>query len=155
MQKEIDDLAAVISAAGGDAFVAGQSSGAALALEAAASGVKMRKLASYEAPYVGQKPGLDYTAELQKKVAAGDNGGAVGYFMTTMVGAPFFVPYMLRMMGKVWKAMQAMAPTLPNDSRILDGFVVPAGRLAAITVPTLVMGGTKGAPADESGGFLA
>jgi len=53
-EREIEDLAAVISAAGGDAFVTGLSSGGGLALLAAASGVPMKKLASYEAPFVGQ-----------------------------------------------------------------------------------------------------
>jgi pimeloyl-ACP methyl ester carboxylesterase len=54
-EREIEDLGAVIQAAGGSAFVYGHSSGAALALEAAASGARMRKLAGHRRR---QQPGL-------------------------------------------------------------------------------------------------
>ena len=79
----------------------GFSSGAALALQAAASGVKRRKLASDEAPYVGirikrgTKP--DHLAEPQARLDKGDRGGAVGYFMVDMVGAPARTRRVLRM----------------------------------------------------------
>jgi pimeloyl-ACP methyl ester carboxylesterase len=149
-EREIEDLAAVIDAAGGDAYVMGQSSGAALALLAAASGVSMRKVASYEAPYVGQKAvrGVtpDYVTELRNRIASGDRGGAIGYFMVKMVGAPWFLPLMMRMMRTVWKQLQGVAHTLPYDAAVMSGFEVPTGMLAKITTPTLVMGGSKYAP---------
>jgi pimeloyl-ACP methyl ester carboxylesterase len=148
--KEYQDLEAVIGAAGGDAYVAGFSSGAALALQAAASGVKMRKLASYEAPYVGlnQVKGrdVDYLATLNELIAKGDNGGAVGFFMVKMVGGPAFLPLMMRLMPKVWKQLKAVATTLPYDATVMGPFIVPTGTLAKITVPTLVMGGSKAKP---------
>ena len=138
--REIEDLAAVIAAAGGDAYVMGQSSGAALALEAAASGLRIRKLAVYEAPYVGQS--TDFLARQKQFIAEGDRKGAVDYFMTTMVGGPFFMPLVMRLMPKVFTELQAVAHTLPYDTELLDGFEVPA-RFATITTPTLVMGGSK------------
>ena len=141
--REIEDLAAVIAAAGGDAFVMGQSSGGAIVLEAAASGVRMRKLASYEAPYVGQS--TDFLAAQKKFIAEGNRRGAVNYFMTTMVGAPFFMPLMFKLMPKVGKQLDAVAHTLPYDTELLDGFVVPA-RFASITTPALIMGGSKFKP---------
>ena len=148
--REVEDLAAVIGAAGGDAFVMGQSSGAALGLNAAATGVAMRKLAVYEAPYVGAKKvkgaAVDHVAELNRLLAEGNRGGAVGYFMVKMVGGPWFLPIMMRLMPKVWKQLQAVATTLPNDATIMDGFEVPAALLAKVKVPTLVMGGGKAAP---------
>ena len=141
--REIEDLAAVIAAAGGDAYVMGQSSGGALVLEAAASGLTMRKLASYEAPYVGQS--TDFLARQKQFIADGDRRGAVNYFMTTMVGGPFFMPLMMRLMPKVAAQLHAVAHTLPYDTELLNGFEVPA-RFASITTPTLVMGGSKYKP---------
>ncbi|MCU1557205.1 MAG: alpha/beta hydrolase [Microbacteriaceae bacterium] len=145
VQREIEDLAAIIAAAGGDAYVFGQSSGAGIALEAAASGVRMRKLAVYEAPYVGLAGDVDHVAKLQSYLTDDKRGAAVGHFMVKMVGAPAFVPLMMRLMPKVWKQLRGVAHTLPNDAMVMDGFNVPTARLGTITVPTLVMGGSKGA----------
>lgn len=150
-EREYEDLAAVIDAAGGDAFVLGFSSGGALALQAAASGVRMRKLASYEAPYVGINPrkGVepDYLAELNSRLARGDRGGAVGYFMVDMVGGPAFLPLMMRLMPKVFTQLKNVAHTLPYDTQVMGGtFTVPRELLATISVPTLVMGGSKAKP---------
>lgn len=149
-EREYEDLEAVIGAAGGDAFVLGFSSGAALALQAAAHGVKMRKVAAYEAPYIGvnkvkgQAP--DYLADLREFLARGDNGGAVGYFMVKMVGGPPYLPLMMRMMPKVFNQLKAIAPSLLNDTRVMDTFTVPTKTLSRIRIPTLIMGGSKAKP---------
>jgi pimeloyl-ACP methyl ester carboxylesterase len=149
-EREYEDLAAVIAAAGGDAYVLGFSSGAALALQAAASGVTMRKLASYEAPYVGinlkrgREP--DYVAELTNRLDRGDRGGAVGYFMVDMVGGPAFLPLMMRLMPKVFTQLKGVAHTLVYDTKVMNGFVAPTATLRKIGVPTLVMGGGKAKP---------
>jgi pimeloyl-ACP methyl ester carboxylesterase len=144
-QREVEDLVAVIAAAGGDAYVFGQSSGGGLALEAAASGARMRKLAVYEAPYVGLPDDVDHVAKLKSYLAEGKRGAAVGHFMVKMVGAPAFVPLMMRLMPKIWKQLRGVAHTLPNDAIVMDGFAVPTARFGTIAVPTLVMGGSKGA----------
>lgn len=150
VEREVEDLAAVIEAAGGDAFVMGQSSGASLALEAAVAGVPMRKLAVYEAPYVGinavrgRTP--DYLADLEALLAEGRHGAMIDYFMVRMVGGPAFLPVMMRLMPKVWRQLKAVAPSLLNDTRILGDFAVDSARLGRITVPTLVMGGSKAKP---------
>ena len=149
-EREYEDLAAVIAATGETPYVLGYSSGAALALQAAASGVAMKKLASYEAPYVGinSKKGVtpDYLDELQKRLDKGDNGGAVGYFMVDMVGGPAFLPLMMRLMPKVFAQLKAVAPTLRYDAQVMNTFTAPVATLAKITVPTLVMGGSKAKP---------
>lgn len=142
-EREIEDLAAVIAATGEKAFVMGQSSGGALALEAAAAGVPMKRVASYEAPYVGQSE--DFLAKQKQLIAEGNRKGAVNYFMTTMVGGPFFMPLMIAMMPKVSAQLKAVAHTLPYDTELLNGFAVP-DRLAKISVPALIMGGSKGKP---------
>ena len=149
-EREFEDLEAVISAAGNDAFVLGFSSGAGLALQAAAAGVPMKKLASYEAPFVGQvvikgKP-IDAVAELKALLARGDRAGAVSFFMVKVVGGPAFLPLMMKLMPKVWKQLQGVAHTLPYDTELMRGFVVPVETLKKITVPTLVMGGGKAKP---------
>lgn len=141
--REVEDLAAVIEAAG-ESFVMGQSSGGALVLEAAAAGVPMRKLASYEAPYVGQSE--DFLAKQKQLIASGNRKGAIDYFMTTMVGGPWFLPLMMRLMPKVFTKLQAIAHTLPYDTELLDGFTVPRERFGRITVAALVLGGGKGKP---------
>ncbi|MCU1514280.1 MAG: alpha/beta hydrolase [Microbacteriaceae bacterium] len=143
--REVEDLQAVILAAGaaGDVYVVGQSSGAALSLEAAAAGTPMKKLAVYEAPYIGATD-IDRVAELRRFLAADDNGGAVGYFLVKMVGAPAFLPIMMKLMPKVWNKLKAAAPTLPYDAVVMGSWVAPKDRFAKICVPTLVMGGTKG-----------
>ena len=149
-EREYEDLAAVIGAAGGNAFVAGFSSGGGLALRAAAHGVGMRALASYEAPFVGQvtvkgKP-VDALATLKSKLAAGDRAGMISFFMVDMVGGPRFLPIMMRLMPKVHHQLQAVAHTLPYDTELMNGFVVPSSELAGIRVPTLVMVGGQAKP---------
>lgn len=149
-EREYEDLQAVIDATGEDAFVLGFSSGAGLALQAAASGVKVRKLAAYEAPYVGLREvrgkKLDYLGELENLIVKGDRGGAVGFFMVKMVGGPAFLPLVMRLMPKVFKQLKDVAHTLPYDTIVMGSFDVPTATLAKITAPTLVMGGSKAKP---------
>lgn len=148
-QREFEDLAAVIEAAGGNAFVMGQSSGAGIVYRAAAAGVRMRKLVGYEAPWVGLRTAKDgtprdYLGELRALLARGENGKAVGYFMVKMVGGPFFLPLVMRLMPKVWTQLQATATTLPYDADVMGGqFEAPLDELARITVPSLVLCGGK------------
>jgi pimeloyl-ACP methyl ester carboxylesterase len=151
VEREVDDLRAVIEAVGGEAFVLGQSSGSGLAYEAAAAGVPMRSLVGYEAPYFGLRPGkdgapLDFVGDLDSLIAAGENGKAVDYFMVKMVKGPWFMPLMMRSMRKVWKQLLVVAPTLPYDARVMNGdFQVPAERFRGIRIPTLVLVGGKAA----------
>jgi pimeloyl-ACP methyl ester carboxylesterase len=148
VQREVEDLEAVLASAGGEAFVYGVSSGGALALEAAAAGAPITKLLVYEAPYTGiGADGIDHEAHLRSLLAEGKRGAAVSYFLVKMVKAPAFVPLMLRLMPKVWRAQTAAANTLPYEARVTNGFDVPVERLARIAVPTRVLVGGKAAPA--------
>lgn len=146
-ELEFDDLRAVIDTVGGEPYVLGFSSGAALAYRAAAAGVPMKKLIGYEAPYIGRRRGRDYVADLDRLIASGKNGKAVDYFMVKMVGAPFFVPVMFRMMGKLWPKMKQIAPTLRYDARVMGGdFEVPTKELSMIKIPALAIWGSKAKP---------
>jgi len=148
-QREFEDLAAVIDASGGDGSVMGQSSGAGIVYRAAAAGVPMRRLAGYEAPWVGLRPAKDgtprdYLGELRAMVSRGENGKAVGYFMVKMVGGPFFLPLVMRLMPRVWKQLQATATTLPYDAEVMGAqFEPPLDELSRIAVPSLVLCGGK------------
>jgi pimeloyl-ACP methyl ester carboxylesterase len=151
LEREIEDLAAVITYAGGNAFVYGISSCAGLALEAAAAGVAMRKLATYEVPYAGGgatgAAPVDHASHLNGLLAHNKRGAMVSYFLVKMIGVPAFVPIMLRFIPKVWRSQKASANTLPNEIAVSNNFTAPLDRLALISVPTLVMVGGKAAPA--------
>src|SRR5579859_2396645 len=85
VEREVEDIAALIAAAGGAASVFGHSSGAVLALEAARS-LAITKLVVYEPPFIvdDSRPPVprDYVAQITARVAAGRRGDAVEYFMT-------------------------------------------------------------------------
>lgn len=145
-EREVEDVAALIRATGRPAFLVGLSSGAALALEAAASRLDVRKVVAYEPPYVaeeGRGGDPEHEGELRRRLAAGDRGGAVKYFMRSMVGVPAPIVVMMPLMPWIWRRMKALAHTLPYDAAIMDGFKVPAARLASIEVPTLAVHGSK------------
>jgi hypothetical protein len=87
--------------------------------------------------------GAGHEAELGRRIAVGDRGGAIKYFMRDMVGVPAPVVVMMKLMPWIWRKLKAVAHTLPYDAAVMNGFVVPASRLAAIRVPTLVLHGSK------------
>ncbi|MGN6502822.1 MAG: alpha/beta fold hydrolase [Pseudolysinimonas sp.] len=147
VRLELDDLRAVADAVGGSPYVLGFSSGAGLAYRAAAAGMPMRGLIGYEAPWVGVRGNRDYVADLDRLAADGRGGRMVDYFMTKMIGVPFFVPAMFRLMRATWSKLSAVGPTIRYDARVMGGdFEVPVDELARIAAPTLVVWGSKAAP---------
>ena len=156
--REIEDLTAVIGAAGGQAHVWGLSSGAVLALDAAAAGLPISKLAVQEPPLVvepaDRRPPADMYQRLRELIDAGKRGAAVRYFVVDGMGAPAFVPGLLRLMPGVWKKFTAIAHTLPYDALLIDGYQagrpLPPGQWAAAAMPALVMCGVE----KESPDFL-
>jgi pimeloyl-ACP methyl ester carboxylesterase len=148
-EREIEDLGALIGAAGGSAALLGLSSGGALALEAAAAGLPVTGVVAYEPPYVepdGATRGREHPRRLQELLASGERGGAVKYFMRAMVGVPSPVVVMMRLMPGLWRKLAAVAHTLPYDCAAMGDFTVPAARLAAVKIPALVMHGSKTNP---------
>jgi pimeloyl-ACP methyl ester carboxylesterase len=145
-EREVEDVAALIEEAGGEAFVLGLSSGAALALEAAASGLNITKLVLYEPPFMVDAPPAAHAgheARLAALIAAGRRGDAVRYFMRTMVGLPAVFVVMMRLMPRVWRQLEAVAHTLPYDAAVMGDYSLPSRRLAAVSTPALVMDGEK------------
>jgi pimeloyl-ACP methyl ester carboxylesterase len=141
--REVEDLQALMGAAGGSASLLGLSSGAALALEAASAGLPVEKLVMYEPPYIGDASTPDHGARLRELLAANQRGAAVRYFMRDMVNVPAPVVWLMTLMVPVFSKLKAVAHTLPYDSAVLRGFRLPKERAASIRVPTLVMAGDK------------
>ena len=144
--REVEDLAALIEVAGGSAYVFGASSGAALAIEAAASGVPITKVALFEPPFVaaettGSEP--DHLAHLRQLVASERRSDAVKYFMKDMVRVPGPMLLVMRLMFPVWSKLKAAAHTLPYDAAILGNWSVPVERAAHVKVPAWVLYGGK------------
>jgi pimeloyl-ACP methyl ester carboxylesterase len=143
VEREIEDIAAVIEAAGGSAHLDGTSSGAALAMEAAASGVPIRKLAMWEPPYSvqGRLDLPDDTASVSRElVAAGRRGDAVEYFMLKVVGLPEEFAAAARQ-APWWKDQEAIAHTLAYDATVMGDYTIPTERAKAVSVPTIILDG--------------
>ena len=149
VQREIEDLDAVLQHAGGSAMVFGISSGAALAAEAVRQLRGIRRLALYEAPYVidntHEPLPPNFIAETKAFVASGDRGAAVKKFMR-YVGTPPVAVFVMSLLP-IWKKLTAIAHTLSNDLEIIaphhQGTPFPTGKWSMVTVPVLVMSGGK------------
>jgi pimeloyl-ACP methyl ester carboxylesterase len=150
VDREIEDLEAVIEAAGGSADVYGISSGGALALEAATRLSSISRLALYELPYVvddSRRPiPSNWAGHLAEMAATDQRADAVRYFLRDCVGVPRVVVGLMRFMP-VWPKLKAVAHTLPYDARIVGdlgrGAPLPAERWSGATVPALVVAGGK------------
>jgi pimeloyl-ACP methyl ester carboxylesterase len=149
VQREIEDLAAVIAAAGKDAMVFGHSSGCVLALEAAHAGAPITHLALYEPPFVIDRTrpavGEAWAQELDGLLAAGRRGQAVRRFMVEVARAPRLVP-LLMSLTPMFKQIKAVAHTLAYDTALLSpyqtGEPLPVNRFGDVRVPTrLLLGG--------------
>lgn len=144
--REVEDLEALIRAVGGSTSVYGMSSGAALALEAAARGLNITRLALYEPPYMvgegGHRPPADHQEQLVRLVAENRLGDASTYFMRQVMGIPGIIVFVMRQFP-FWSKLKATAHTLPYDSAIMGDFTLPTARAAAVRTPTLVIGGEK------------
>lgn len=148
VEREVEDLAALIAEAGGSAFLVGFSSGAVLALDAAASGLDIPRLAVYEPPFVvdGSRPPLpdDYVEQLDRLVSEGRRADAAEYFLTKAAGVPAeFVAPMRD--DPSWSVIEGVAHTIAYDGRIMgdtmSGKPLQARRWATVTMPTLVIDG--------------
>ncbi len=144
VEREVEDIEALIDAAGGTACIFGMSSGAVLAFDAARLlPDKITKLAGYEAPLIAgdNAPPLpeDYVEQQTKLLSEGRRGDMVELFMK-LVGTPAGAIAGMRQ-SPVWPQFEAIAPTLIYDGTIMGDNSVPTAQLAAIRVPALVMAG--------------
>jgi pimeloyl-ACP methyl ester carboxylesterase len=143
IEREVEDIDAVIEAAGGSAHLWGSSSGAVLALIAAESGVPATKLALWEPPFIPEgvpRPPEDQVTQYETMVAEGRTGDAVEYFMTKVIGMPPEVVAGARTQPW-WPATEALAPTLAYDARIMGDYSIPRDMVASVKIPTMVVAG--------------
>lgn len=148
LQREVDDLDALIIEAGGGAHLAGFSSGGALVLEAASRLTGVRGVVTYEVPFITEPDDAapaDFATHMRELVAAGDRSGAVRYFMR-VVGMPSLMIGLMRMTPP-WRKLKAVAHTLPYDATLIkdvigDDLTLPAHRWQ-IDGPTTVIDGGK------------
>ena len=145
LEREVEDIDALIQAAGGSAFVYGISSGACLALESALRlGSRIAKLAMYEPPYNSQSDARqqwsEYRKQLDKALSEGRRGDAVVLFMK-LVGTPDDAVNGMRN-SPMWPMFEAVAPTLAYDADDIGADrTAPVSRAAKLSMPVLVMDG--------------
>jgi pimeloyl-ACP methyl ester carboxylesterase len=153
VEREIEDLAALIEAAGGSAHAWGWSSGGVLVLRAAASGLAIDKVAVYEPPFhvdpADRVPPPDFARRLDELVAADRRSAAVQLYMREGMGMPSVFLALMRL-TPLWSKLKAVAHTLPYDWAVLGdtmaGRPLSAAEWAPVTAPTLVMSGEKSPP---------
>jgi pimeloyl-ACP methyl ester carboxylesterase len=148
LEREIDDLAAVIGATGGRAHLFGASTGGALALEAAAAGLPVDRIAVHEVPYQVDDAMIAawraYRRELDAALDAGDRDQALRLFMRLAGSSEQDVA--AAESAPVWPALRALAPTLRHDAACLGDGPPPVDRLALVRQPVLL---TTGVASDE------
>jgi len=151
VEREIDDLGALVRAAGGSAHVFGMSSGGVLALRAAAAGVPIERAVVYQPPFAvdasGHTPPPGFAEHLDALVGSGRRGAATSYFMREGMGVPRAFVGLLRVARPMWRNLEAVEHTLPYDLAVMDGTVHgrPLGDepWASIATPTLVLDGAR------------
>lgn len=142
-EREYEDLAAIAAAAGsGPRFVFGHSSGAAIALRAAAAGLPVAGIVAYEAPFLNEdapRPAVDPAEHIRQLVTSGRRREAVAFWMSEVVHLPDEM--LAQLEGAPWvAALEPLTPTLPYDLAVTDGGI-PTSELARITAPVLILGG--------------
>jgi pimeloyl-ACP methyl ester carboxylesterase len=145
LEREFEDIVAVIRAAGGSAAAFGNSSGAVLALRAAGAGLPITSLALWDPPFFADPDAprrqQEYVTRLSALLAEGRRGDAMALFMTS-VGLPQERIASTRQ-APMWAEMEAVAPTLLYDAWVMGDSTVPAGLAASVKIPTLVLTGSE------------
>ncbi|MDB5137452.1 MAG: alpha/beta hydrolase [Mucilaginibacter sp.] len=145
IQREIEDLHALIKEGGESAFVYGISSGAVLALKAVAAGLPVTRLALYEPPFnidgKYRKAPAGYICKLRTMISEGRKGDAVKYYLTKVIGVPAIFAFILKLTPN-WSKMKANANALPYDAEIMGDGSVP-DQIGTITTPTIAIAGEK------------
>jgi pimeloyl-ACP methyl ester carboxylesterase len=141
IDREVEDLAAVLGVVGGSAAVFGYSSGAVLALYAATT-LPITHLFLYEAPFAvgGVTRRGDLPERLDALVRAGRPGDAVALFQTEGIGLPPEMVAQIRQ-SPMWPGLEAIAQSTVYDATITTELAAPTPAMAAVTVPTLVLTG--------------
>lgn len=152
VEREVEDIEALVDAAGGSAYLFGSSSGAVLALEATSKlGAKIAGLLMYEPPFIidDSRPPMpgDFAEQINKLVTANRRDDAVKLFFAKGMGIPSVFVTLMRWLMPGWSKMTCIAHTIPYDLDVLEGTQegkpLPVRRWVTATAATLVMVGGK------------
>ena len=145
--REVEDLAAVIEAVGGDAAVLGHSSGAVLALFAASRGVPVRALFLSEPPlrFGEDEPAPDLAERLQRLVDGGRSDEAVVTFQLENIGLPREMVEGMRQSDQ-FAALVPLAQSTVYDTQLVARVSTPDERMLAVAVPVTIMRGEQTFP---------
>ena len=148
IEREIEDIGALIEEVGRSPSMYGHSSGAGIALHAAATGLPISRLVLHDPPYTSadedsRRIAREYGKELSTLLSEDRRGDAVALFFTT-VGMPREMVDGMRGTPR-WAELEAIAPTLAYDSEVMgdigrDG-TIPVDQAGAVTAPALVLTG--------------
>jgi len=140
IEREFDDISAVVEGIGEPALLLGHSYGAVCALETSLRTRNLRKLVLYEPPIRTSgslfPPGS--VERLQALIDAGNPDAAVSAFFRETVRAPEEEIRLLRSLPN-WPARVAAAHTIPREMRINDEYRFEPARFSAMRVPTLLL----------------
>jgi len=145
LDRELEDIDALVTVAGESASLYGISSGGALALEAAIKlDGKTEKLAVYEVPYDSSIGGLnawrEFRAKLKEALDRQDRSEAIVQFLK-FVGQPDESIENMKKMP-MWQALEALAPTLAYDVEAIGkDRMISAEQLEKMTAPALILDG--------------
>ncbi|MFI6171490.1 alpha/beta fold hydrolase [Nocardia sp. NPDC051052] len=152
VEREIDDIAALVQAVGGSAMLFGWSSGAALALRAAGSGriLGITKVVAFEPPFVvdhdGFVPATDLETTLHELVAAGRRADTVRFYLTKAMGIPRPMVSVMRV-TPFWKNLVATANSTPHDWAVMRDYMrgepLRTDDWTTVKAQTLVIAGAK------------
>lgn len=149
IEREIEDLAALIAAAGGSASVFGNSSGGLLALDAAAQALAITRLAVYEPPVILDADRVASFVRLANELDAVLDGArrtqAVELYFTRVMQMPAPAVAQLRR-SPVWPGFEELAHTLSYDLRITARGAARLAEAAAVRPPTLAIDGSASPP---------
>ena len=143
VEREVEDLAALVARAGGEARAYGMSSGGGLVLEAAGRGVPLTRLATYEPPVSTGPEDGELAAELAALVAEGRNDDAVARFLSTGMDEASIEAFK---QAPMWRAFSNLAPTLVYDTTMMADPGLLADRAPRVAVPLLVIDGGDSPP---------
>ena len=148
VEREVEDLGALIEEAGGRAHLFGMSSGGVLVVIAAAGGLPVARVALYEPPFQVEESGRSamrsYAEQLTALLAEGRRGDAAALAMTTFGAPPEAVEGMRQ--APVWATFESVAPTLAYDAAVMGDSSVPTAVASSVTVPTAVIDGGASPP---------
>lgn len=160
VEREVEDVEALVDGAAGPVFLFGSSSGSVLALDAASRlGPKVKKLFLYEPPFIvdGSHPPIPAALiqEISAAVSTNNRDQAVALFFGKGMGIPSPGIAFMRLLMPAWRDMKTLAHTAPYDLMVLagtqSGKPLPTERWTSATSPAMVAVGSKSEPFFHSG----